>query len=80
MTTKALRSARIPRREHQGNGEYVILPRSQYAHLRRYNQQAGYVVDAIEFSPLPVPEPFGAALLPLCGLVILRRRRSKPAI
>jgi DNA-binding XRE family transcriptional regulator len=31
-------------------GGYIVLPRSAYAHLRRYGKNARYVVDAVEYA------------------------------
>jgi DNA-binding XRE family transcriptional regulator len=42
MTTKVARRARVA-------GEYIVLPRSAYGHLRSYGKNARYVVDAIEY-------------------------------
>jgi DNA-binding XRE family transcriptional regulator len=44
MTTKALRRVR------RVAADYIVLPRSAYAHLHRYGKNARYVVDAIEYA------------------------------
>lgn len=49
MTTRAPRLPRVPRGA-EVSGQYIILPRSEYAHLRQYPTDGPYVVDAIEYS------------------------------
>ena len=49
MTNRTVRSAKTPRPVREAQPKYVILPRSEYAHLRRYKNRSRYVLDALDF-------------------------------